>query len=326
MRTEGNQSQDAHPVAHPVAASKKSPLTSVNTNLGSANDGAHTGTTPSQLGKKQRTPSGDIEALRDRLSERDLAILRSVAEHQFLTVRQIETLHFADNAPTSGPRIARRALARLRNVRILGTLDRHIGGLGRGSESLIHYVDVSGDQLLRGRSGRRARRFEEPSRRFVKHRLAIADTHVTLIEADRQRRFELVECTVEPSSWRRFAGLGGARLILKPDLYVETAMSPKTEFVHAWFIEVDLSTESIATLLRKCRDYETHRRTGIEQAHGGGYPLVVWSVADSDEARAERRRQALREAIEGDWNLTTALFRVIAPDRLVPLLASGGAA
>ena len=77
--------------------------------------------------------------------------------------------------------------------------------------------------------------------------------------------FELVECAVEPASWRRFTGLGGARLTLKPDLYAETASTSGSDLVHAWFIEVDLGTEGIPTLLKKCRDYEAYRRTGIEQ-------------------------------------------------------------
>ena len=204
MSWEDNQTRGGGPIAGPFASSKKLPLTSINSKMGSVNDGAHTGTTHPKLRRKQLIQRADIEALSERLSERDWAILRSVAEHKFLTPRHIAAFHFAVHAPAAYERIARRTLARLRRLRLLGALERQVGGLGAGSEGLVHYVDVVGDQLLRGRSGRRARRFHEPSRRFVRHQLAIADTHVALIQADRHGDFEVVECAVEPASWRRF--------------------------------------------------------------------------------------------------------------------------
>jgi len=312
-----------HPIAHPFASGYIPHLTSVNGHLVAGNDGAHTGTTPARPRRKQRVGPRDIEELESRLSDRDFAILQSVAEHQFLTVRQVEALHFADNAPISGSRIARRTLARLRDFRLLGTMERRVGGVRPGSAGLVHYVDDVGNQLLHGR---RIRRVYDPSPRFVNHRLAVADTHVALVQADRQGQFELVECAVEPAAWRRFTGLGGARLALKTDLYAETATSPEADLVHAWFIEVDLGTEHIPTLLKKCRDYEAYRRTGIEQEGDGGFPVVVWRVTHPDPAKADRRRQTLREAINRDRTLEPALFRVIRPDQLVQLLADGGAA
>jgi Replication-relaxation len=323
MRREGDQANGGHPIAHPVELSTAPPLTSINGRIGAPNDGAHSGTIPSNRTPKQRAQRHDVDALRDRLSERDFAILRSVAEYQFLTARHIEVLHFADHAAISGARIARRTLARLRNVRLLGVLARRIGGVRAGSTGMVHYVDVVGRQLLERRSGRHLRGFREPSQRFLDHRLAIADTHVALVQADQQGHLELVTCAVEPASWRRFTGLGGARLTLKADLYVETAAASNSEFLHAWFIEIDLGTETIPTLLKKCRDYETYRQTGIEQEREGGFPLVVWSVTHKELTKAEQRRLALRDAIDTDRSLPDELFRVIAPEQLVPLLQGG---
>lgn len=326
MSSRDNQQSQTSPIASPISSSNKPPLTSANGDLGARNDGAHTGTTPSRRAGQQRTPSQDIEALRDRLSARDIAILHSVAEHQFLTIRHIEALHFAGHPPDTAGRLTRRAVARMRQLRLLGALDRRIGGVRSGSAGMVHFVDVVGHQVLQGRRGRHLHGFREPSQRFVNHHLAIADTHITLVQADRQGQIELAECAIEPASWRRFAGLAGARMTLKSDLYAETAATPDTDLVHAWFIEVDLGTEHIPTLVKKCRDYETYRRSGVEQADGGGFPLVIWSLAHQDHSKAERRRQALREAIDSDWTLNAALFRVIAPEQLVPLIISGGAA
>jgi hypothetical protein len=179
-----------------------------------------------------------------------------------------------------------------------------------------------GDRILHNRSGREARRPYEPSARFVKHRLAVADAHVSLIEADREARIDLADSAVEPATWRAFTGLGAARRTLKPDLYAETATND--ELVRAWFIEIDLGTEHIPTLMTKCREYEAYRQTGIEQERHGAFPLVVWSLAHPDPATAERRRHALAAAIDKDRHLPNALFRIVAPEQLLPLVQNGG--
>jgi hypothetical protein len=271
---------------------------------------------------RRRTRTADIAAIEAELSDRDHAILHSVAEHHFLTIRQIEALHFAEHRPISGGRIARRVLARLRDLRLLAALDRRIGGMNAGSYGMVHYIDLVGDQVLHGLAAR-ARRYDEPSQRFLHHQLAIADTKISLITADRSHAIDLVECVVEPASWRRYTSVGGARLTVKPDLYAETAAGD--DLVRAWFIEVDRSTEHLPTLLKKCRDYEAYRQTGIEQDRHGAFPLVVWSITHPDPAKAERRRQALADAIAADRTLTAGLFRIVAPDALLPLIGNGGA-
>ena len=313
---------DSHPIAHPIASTSdhpSAPVNPVSSQLGSANDGAHLGTTPPP---RARRGSADVAAISGRLSERDWAVVQSVAEHQFLTGHQIAVLHFHQHANISGPRIARRVLARLRDMRVLGALGRRVGGVHAGSSGLIHYVDVVGDQLLRGRSGRTSRRPRDPSERFLAHRLAIADAHIELAQAHRTAVLEVVHSAVEPASWRRHVGPGGARVVLKPDLYAETSIDQDS--VYAWFIEIDLSTESLPTLLRKCRAYEAYRRTGTEQDHSGSFPTVVWVVSHSDAHRAERRREALKEAIARDHGLPSKLFHVISPQQLIPTLQIGG--
>ncbi|WP_237110523.1 replication-relaxation family protein [Mycobacteroides abscessus] len=288
------------------------------------NDGAHTGTTqPHSTSGRQRVTTADLEKIRQSLSDRNYAILRSVFEHRFLTVGQIEVLHFANHATISGPRIARRVLAQLRDLRLLGALDRRIGGIYAGSQGLVHYVDVVGDRILHDRSGRSSHRPYEPTDKFVRHTLAVADARVALVAAHRAQQIELTDSSVEPASWRTFTGTGGARLTLKPDLYAETTTAPGSELVTAWFLEIDLGTESIPTLLRKCRDYEAYRRSGIEQDRHGSFPLVIWSMTHQDPAKARRRRDAFNDAIATDRTLTNELFRIVAPEQLLPLIQWG---
>lgn len=328
--TPGKAVRAAPPIAPPVASpgiDSPSLADQPNPLIGLTNDGAHTGTThaPSPTStspSKRRTSASDIDAIKNRLSVRDYAIIESIAQHRLLSSGQIRALHFHRNVPTAADRIVRDVLGRLRSLRLLGTLERHVGGADGGSSAAVHYVDVVGDRILRNRLGRAARRPHEPTERFVRHTLAIADTHIGLISAHRLGTIELTDSAVEPATWRRHIGNGGATMTLKPDLYAETATDG--DLVHAWFIEVDLSTESIPTVLRKCREYETYRQTGIEQEQHGSFPVVVWSISHRDPAKAERRRAALTEAIARDRHLPSALFRIVAPEALLSLVRSGG--
>lgn len=315
------------PIADPSASSTNSSSSLANGGFWAelpTNDGVPRDTTTQERRQRRRHVTTSIVAeISGRLSERDYAILRSVDQHQFLATRHIETFHFTDIAPTARGRVTRRAVARLRDLRVIVMLQHTIGGVRAGSQGKVYGVDIVGDRLLRDlvRGGARVRGLQEPSLRFLNHRLAIADCHATLVAADRTRQIELTDSAVEPASWRTFTGTGGARLTLKPDLYVETATAD--DLVHAWFLEIDLGTESIPTLLRKCRDYEAYRCSGIEQDRHGSFPLVIWSMTHQDPAKAQRRRQALTEAIAADRTLTNQLFQIIAPEQLLPLIQRG---
>ncbi|WP_228533712.1 replication-relaxation family protein [Nocardia sp. BSTN01] len=298
----------------------KHPLTPPFPSLRKPNDGALSGTTPAR-----KRPVRDLGKVAKQLSDRDWSILRSVAEHRYLTVSHIHALHFGDMPPDSGLRSAERVLARLRRDRVLAALKQRIGGHKAGSTATVHYVDEVGDRLLRQASARQSRRpFREPTERFLDHQLGIASAHVALVEADREERIELVRCAIEPAAWRAYLGIGGARLTLKPDLYAETACPPSSEYVDAAFIEIDMGTESIPTLLKKCHEYDVYRRQGVEQDRSdGAFPFVVWSMSADTEAKAERRRAALREAIDKDRHLPADLFRVIAPEQLIAVMQKG---
>jgi hypothetical protein len=321
-----NQAGQGGPIAGPLASTEPSALPlaeEMSRPIRSGNSGAPRGTTaPATPTSDGRISSTAIDVINDRLSDRDRAVLRSVDDHQFLTVRHIEALHFDSIAPNARKRITRRALARLRGLRVLDTLDRRIGGTRAGSQGLIYHVGVAGDRLIERPRRRSGRLRYEPSARFLNHRLAVADAHLALIEADRDRSIDLVDSAIEPATWRTFTGLGSARRILKPDLYAETAADD--DLVRAWFIEVDLGTEHIPTLLTKCREYEAYRQSGIEQDRHGAFPLVIWSLTHPDSAKAERRRKALTEAITADRTLPSTLFRIVAPEQLLSIIQDRG--
>lgn len=71
-----------------------------------------------------------LAKLRHELTLRDWHILHLVADHRYLTTRQLQSFCFADlGTPQSADRTARRVLARLTAQGVLRTLDRRIGGV-----------------------------------------------------------------------------------------------------------------------------------------------------------------------------------------------------
>ena len=83
------------------------------------------------------------------------------------------------------------------------------------------------------------------------------------------------------------------------------------DFTDRWFLEVDLGTESLPTLLKKCGIYEQYRATGIEQEQHGVFPLVLWLFTKQE--RADR----LERAIVRSPRLTSQLYRFAEPDSFV---------
>lgn len=267
-----------------------------------------------------------LDQIDDCLSARDRQVLADIDQFHFLTGHHVRLLRYRDHTTTTaGARAARRTLNRLVALRVLGTLPRRVGGIRAGSSGLVYFVDVAGDRLLRRSDGNRPRRrIVEPSARFVDHTLAIADVVTTAIEASDQSDNVIAGYQCEPAAWRRYPGLGGGTVTLKPDLYIETAPADDNDLVSAHFVEIDLGGESIPTLLRKCRAYEQYRRSGSEQAAFGSFPQVHWSLTHRDPDRADRRRQQLRAAIERDQDLPAELFIVGRPVDITTLITKGG--
>jgi hypothetical protein len=126
----------------------------------------------------------------------------------------------------------------------------------------------------------------------------------------------LVTVEVEPACWRSFHGYGGGLERIRPDLYVATSTDEYDDF---WFVEVDLSTESIPAVVRKCRSYEQYRRSATEQQRYGVFPAVVWVTQD------ERRRRKIQLGIDAARNVPTEIFRVTTRANLIPLIVGGPA-
>jgi hypothetical protein len=251
--------------------------------------------------------------LAEALADRDREVIHSVASHRFMTGKQIEQLHFHHHSThETGARVARTVLARLTRDRVLRRLERRIGGIRAGSRSYVYTLGPVGRRLVGAHSGRLVR---EPSAAFLDHILAVVDTHLALVEAERIGALELLWVETEPSAWRRYLNSAGAHETLRPDMYVEVARGP-LEF---WsFLEVDRGTEYRAALVRKCRAYDTYWRLGIEQQKGT-FPRVVWAAPNAE------RERAIEVAIASARGINRDLFVVTRADELVEAISGGRA-
>lgn len=250
-----------------------------------------------------------LSVLRDGLSTRDVAILRSLSAHRYLSTIQLERWHFVGHAtPLSAARRARAVLARLRSVGLLDTLDRRIGGMSQGSSSYLWYLTPAGHRLLTPGAG--GKRPFEPSARFLSHRLGVAETHLRLIEASRRGSVDLAEVSTEPECWRSYLSGYGSPQTLKPDLFL-IASTPSGEYEHLWFVEWDEGTESIPVIERKATVYDQYRQTGKEQERSGSFPRVLWIVP------SESRRDRIRQALGKSALASARLHEIITPSELL---------
>ena len=266
-------------------------------------------TTPS-VPRRTHITARRVALTRGRLTNLDHRILEAVARLNVASHKQLREL-FYDDTP-SAKRTARADLARLTNERILGRLERRVGGVRAGSDGYIYALDVVGQRIAHP-DRRRYRPPWTPRPTQVAHALAVTELYVTLTAAQAPgttvRTFH-----AEPAAWRSYSGPGGGRAHLKPDAFV---ICDAEDFEYRYFVEVDRATESTTRILAKSRDYVRYWQSGREQATTGLFPLVVWVVPDAN--RHAQLVSALSELPPEHWSLfvvTTAseAWRLLWPD------------
>jgi hypothetical protein len=203
----------------------------------------------------RRVRTSHVAWVAERLSERDRAIIGSVARLRLATSVQLERLHFHDLAASARARVRRRVLARLVTWRVLMTMPRRIGGIRAGSSGLVFALDSAGQHLSIAGTGS-ARRPREPSLALLGHTLAVSELYVALVElSQRTGGFQVSDYQTEPACWHA-NGFGGW---LKPDAYLKLSTE---QFDDYWWIEADKGTEHLPTIRRKLQTYLDHVHSG----------------------------------------------------------------
>ena len=254
-------------------------------------------------------------ALKADLRTADIDALRLFREHHFLTSRHVADLVHSDAATElAGYRAAQRQLKKLCSLRLVDHLPRKVGGYGGGQAQTVWHLTEAGHRLLDlNRSARETaneespvrRRFREPSMQFLAHTLRVADIRLVLERLSKgSNAKELTTVQTEPRCWRTWVGAYGTPVTLKPDLYAELA---DADFDYFYFIEADMGSEHMPTIIRKARVYQTYYQTGREQArHDGVFPLVLWVTPDA------RRAEQILAAIRADPKCDERLHRTLS--------------
>jgi hypothetical protein len=220
-----------------------------------------------------------LDTIASELTDTDSELLSFLATSRLATSKQLVRRFWTDD-PKGNPARARagaRALKRLAGWRVIDPLPgRARGGVRGGSATHVYAVGVAGAKLL-ARRGLHLRRLGTPGERYRNHVLACTQVVVDLHAAATRGELDVIEIQQEPVSHRVFLGAWGARLSVKPDLFVRVGVGALED---RWFAEVDLGTEHAGTLLAKAKRYQMHYRSGSEQSQHGVYPKVVFAVPD----------------------------------------------
>lgn len=264
----------------------------------------------------RRISRRELDVIQEAMSDQDWELLAFVQQVRLATGAQLRRVFWPGIASEheAVARQARRRLQRLGEWRVLDrVMDRVAGGRRGGSQSYIWHVGPAGLRLL-DRIGFTGKRLVTPSDRYVRHTLGITEVVVALLEAHRSGGLEVIEWQTEPLCWRPFLGVGGARLTLKPDLFVRLGAGRVYE--DRSLVEFDLATESAATVEGKLRRHLAYRASGQELREHGVDPRVLWLVPDP--RRAEVMWELLRK-LDADER---RLFAVAGHREAIAFLAS----
>ena len=259
-----------------------------------------------------------MELNRSLLSERDKEILHALLKCRYLTSGQIRRLYFTEcKSQIAATRTTNLNLLRLQNYGVIASLGRRIGGVRAGSGALVRVLTEVGYLILHLNSDGKIprKRFFEPSRVYLEHTLAVAESYVQIVEICKKRQLEHIRTDIEPSSWRRHIDEHGGVVHLKPDLF---SVISNGEYEDSWFIEIDLDTASYTAISEKCRRYARYYRSGLEQVSTGVFPQVVWIVPNL------ARKEGLERIISNCRDLQPKnMFKVITSPEFETLLVNG---
>lgn len=234
---------------------------------------------------------GRAGRLAARLSTRDLLILLDLREFRLMSGGQVLRRHFSEGHRETQERKARAALARFHRLGLVVRLQRNIGGVRAGSQGYVWGLSGLGLAVLDldNPAPKRHRRVTDTKPAFAHHVLAVSELWVQLTEFGRRYPTARLDLAAEPACWRTFPGPGGVPAVLKPDAFVRVTHGG---YELTAFVEIDMATESLPTIRRKCEVYVAYWRSGIEQARYDVFPRTWWSVPTP--ARAEAIRGVIR--------------------------------
>lgn len=265
--------------------------------------------------QNKRITKNELRRLSAILDSREIEIVRTIHQVKFASANQIQRIYFTENEKQStNLRTCNRKLKRLKGFGLIDNLEQKIGGKSGGASSTVYGITSAGYQFLRLDDmtlNATRKRLYEPNILFLEHTLAITETYTRLHEMNRLNKIHDLQVTFEPSCWRTYMNKKGVATYLKPDLFARFAVDDETEdFV---FYELDQATQCPKRVNRKCKQYLTYYKSGIEQRVNGVLPWVVWITP------SEKRRNQLIQHINEAIPNAERIFRVITMTELETL-------
>lgn len=194
-----------------------------------------------------------------RTTNRDAAIVRTVAQFKQLSTGQLAALFFHDNRSSERHKTV---LKRLHDMKYLHRVERRmVGGSGHGSGQYVYSLGVNGFRFLIPRGGKFT-----PQRVVNYHALAIADAYVAMKQLEHAGQIEIKHWAVESRD------INIAGIEIRPDLEVVFAQDGGQR--HLW-IEADLGSEDSRQLREKIeRILAAKSHVGVYEEPDGSHRLV----------------------------------------------------
>ncbi len=234
----------------------------------------------SQLSKTTRQP----KAVRFSLTERDMAILHSLAQYRYLRTGQIQRLHFPEN---TSPQSTRRRLKYLFHHGFVGRIEAMIA-VGKGSAEVAYFLDKQGLALLEddmavaglpGKSGQ-----VKPA--FLQHALDVSEFQLCLHQAIAaqnkialhrftadfelkshtnkaigKHRYKLYDEVVHPQNRQTYTVYPDALVILR-------GTGNLSKHQRLYFVEIDRGTEGLKVIRNKIIGYTLYAQFKTFQKFG----------------------------------------------------------
>lgn len=227
------------------------------------------------------------------LQPRDVALLRDLFDSRLMRLDHIAALHFEGRREA-----AKKRVQRLKAAGLIAERAR------RSFEPAVHVLTMRGIDLLDSRgellgfpplSRRALEKRSRVSDLTVRHELEVMDVKAALIPALRAREgLSIAEFTTWPRlcEFRAQRPDTGQEMLVKPDGFFRVAEATPGRGVieHAFFLEVDRSTETLETLANRAACYvDFYRRGGYAVRRGQSpaerdhFPFRVLLVCKSEQ-------------------------------------------
>jgi hypothetical protein len=246
------------------------------------------------------------------LQVRDFALFRSLFDSRLMTLSQAAALCF-----NGRPETAKKRIQKLKSVGLIGERPR------KAYEPSILFLTRAGFALIRERgllNGLPVMTWPSLEKRLqvsdltLRHELEVMDFKAAFCAAvDKESAFDVAEFSTWPLLFQfRASPDDRSDMLVKPDGFIRIhEQDGETAFEHTFFLEVDRSTETTATLARRALCYlNYYQRGGLAERFGRPrseykeFPFRVLMVFKT----AERRNNIAERLLTGHPPILTQVW------------------